>query len=152
MMFYLSFGWEDWTTTDTYLAVSNILLSLIAIPFARKAGRDFAAKYPDRRPFTWGFWNGYMVMSTGIASMLIYVPSPEFPLDEKIGSIIYLGLYAWLGWRVLSRRRHAFVWATILSVEWLLWIINGIYMRNRWGEFKTEHPPKDPRGHHRVGK
>ena len=33
---------------------------------------------------------------------------------------------------ILQYSRAAFLWATILSLNPLLWIINGIYLKNRW--------------------
>lgn len=33
---------------------------------------------------------------------------------------------------ILQYNRAAFLWATILSLNPLLWIINGVYLKNRW--------------------
>jgi hypothetical protein len=57
---------------------------------------------------------------------------------------LFLALTMWLalsavsGWFIIQRKRWAWVGGTILSFNILVWIINYIYGRNRWGEFVGE--------------
>jgi TPR repeat protein len=48
---------------------------------------------------------------------------------------VWLAAYALCGWFIIQRKRWAWVLGTVLSFNILVWIINYIYGRNRWGEF-----------------
>ncbi len=144
MGFSLWFFGDLRTPTDTYCLVAGVIVALLCIPYAFRAGREFTRTYPERRAYTWGYWNGYSSISGSLVYILIMSFSPDYPLDEKLLTGAFYVYVGWLGWRLLQRRRHAWVWSTIWTVEPILWIINGIYMRNRWGEFKEEHPPRQP--------
>lgn len=62
-------------------------------------------------------------------------------LSEQIGLAIFLILLnSMLMIMILKFNKYAFLIATILSFNPLLWIINGIYLKNRWDHPKVNMP------------
>jgi len=89
-------------------------------------------KYPEDDGFTW--WRVY-----GWLGLLVGVPYSIFHgIHDPSLSAFYFFLAITVGLLcvfILKYSRVAFLFATILSLNPLLWIINGIYLKNRW-----QHP------------
>lgn len=79
--------------------------------------------------FTW--WRVY-----GWLGLIVGVPySIALGVNDRDLSglyFIFAAVGAFLCVFILKYSRAAFLWATILSFNPLVWIINGIYLRNRW--------------------
>jgi hypothetical protein len=71
----------------------------------------------------WG-WLGLIVGSLSIFSLA------NTGLDEFL--IFILILNAVLMIMILKLNKYAFLIATVLSLNPIIWIINGIYLKNRW--------------------
>nr|BAJ06919.1 hypothetical protein [uncultured bacterium] len=62
-------------------------------------------------------------------------------LSEQVGLAVFLIiLNSILMIMILKFNKYAFLIATILSLNPLLWIINGIYLKNRWNHPKVNVP------------
>lgn len=80
--------------------------------------------------FEW--WTLWAWLSLTIGNVFTY-----FALKEEIGlAILAIILNIALVVYVLKFNKYAFLMATVLTFNPLLWIINGIYLKNRW------HHPK----------
>jgi hypothetical protein len=93
---------------------------------------------PSLRPFGWGYFNGL----GGFVSPF-FVAAQFGQADPGLARMVLL-VAAAITWplAVLTLRRHAwgFVLLTVFSLNPVLWIINFIYIDNRWSELTTGRP------------
>jgi len=97
-------------------------------------------KHLERRqeckPYAWGYFQGLITFP---ATLLIFAgPSADLAIF-----IFFAVIYYPLAILTLLRNRWGFLILTILSLNPLMWIINGIYLVNRWNalskDFNVEH-------------
>lgn len=118
-----------------------LLVEIVSIPLAFYLEGKRKKTLPQAQPYKWGFFIG----CTGLA----FAPVAMFSLYH----VIFLGIrdlaflvvgFLWpacmslFGAYTIKRRRWAWVLGTILSLNPILWGINGFYLRNRWAEFRIE--------------
>lgn len=61
-------------------------------------------------------------------------------LNELIGlAVVLIIINTVLMIMILKFNKYAFLIATIISLNLLLWIINGIYLKNRWNHQKVNN-------------
>jgi hypothetical protein len=61
-------------------------------------------------------------------------------LSEQIGlAVVLIIVNTVLMIKILKFNKYAFLIATIISLNPLLWIINGIYLKNRWNHQKVNN-------------
>ena len=61
-------------------------------------------------------------------------------LSELVGlALVIIAVNTVLMVMVLKSNKYAFLIATIISLNPLLWIINGIYLKNRWNHQKVNN-------------
>lgn len=103
---------------------------------------------PSAKPFAWGYWIG---ISAFLAPLFILSSVNQQMPDMTIATkgMIFFGLmivYVPLGFKAMGRNKSALTWITILSFNPLLWIVNYIYLRNRWDEFDSLEKPQVTEG------
>jgi len=76
--------------------------------------------------FTW--WKVWAWLGLTLGNLYTFTLIQELP-EFAIGLIIINSILMVM---ILTYNKYAFLAATILSINPLLWIINGIYLRNRW--------------------
>jgi hypothetical protein len=78
--------------------------------------------------FTW--WYVWSWLNLGLGVPLVFLKM----LDMRWGfvSVILALAYGAICISMLAYNRYAFVAATVLSINPLVWIINGVYVKNRW--------------------
>lgn len=115
------------------IAFGVLTISLATWP-AIILNRKMLAKSPRRRPFAWGYFLALAVLLLGIVSLgLAFTDSDERAL------LIASGVTASLLAALLCRRnRWAWLAFVILQLNPLSWIVNGIYLKNRWGEMRDD--------------
>jgi len=81
----------------------------------------------------WVFW-AWLGLSLGnLYTFITFVV-----LNEQMGlAIFFIIINSSLMVLILKFNKYAFLIATILSLNPLLWIINGIYLKNRWNHPKV---------------
>jgi len=116
-----------------------IVLSLIAIVIgaplfvARALNRRFQQRNPGKRPYRWGYYFSIESMIGGIVLGVV--------LEAGITVAIVCGvIYAVLAWFFAQRHRWAWVTLTILSLNPVAWVINGIYLWRRWADDAVARP------------
>ena len=122
-----------------HLNLGIIIVSLIlTIPFSLKEGKEFKSKNPNLLPFAWGFFVGYM----GVVFSLISAASLFIESTHKYGSaatgMVVLGLImlltAFVHIYMIKRNKWAWLVGIVISMNPILWVVNGIYLKNRWHE------------------
>lgn len=91
---------------------------------ASQVAQDLANK---ELGFGWWKFSGWATLIVGS----IYLLATGFG-EYKVLGFILLVLNIWLGVAILSMSRWAFLIGTMASLNPILWIINGIYLKNRW--------------------
>jgi len=109
------------------LLVSVIAGSIGAFVLDAKLHR----RRPHVLPFKWGYFNGILAVCWLPVGVLGLMGASNL---EEYFAVIYLLLVGVAGVFVLKRSRQAYLWLTILLFMPLLWIINGVYLSNRWKE------------------
>jgi len=110
----------------------------VALAFSRQFNKEFQDKYPSKRPFTWGFF--ISIVGVLISAIAGYIYILDVILEPHKG--VYMGLVkattsfitAVVYYFMFKRNRVAWVIGTVGSLNPILWIINGIYLKHRWQE------------------
>lgn len=84
----------------------------------------------DVDSLTFGWWKTWPWLSLVFGTIYFLVESNSFNNGILVFSILALNIL--LNILILRYNKYAFLIATILSINPLLWIINGIYLKNRW--------------------
>lgn len=77
--------------------------------------------------FAWWRFSGWATLILGT----LYLLATGLGEYKVVGALL-LVLNIWLGAAILSMSRWAFLLGTIASLNPILWVINGIYLKNRW--------------------
>jgi len=89
--------------------------------------------------FGWWKFSGWATLIIGT----IYLATVGLSEYKVIGFILLI-LNIWLGIAILTLSRWAFLIGTIASLNPILWIINGIYLKNRWNHPKVAGTDNSP--------
>lgn len=121
-------------TSDSQLAFGGLmLLSLcVALPASLTMKRHWAADNPGKQPYGWGYYQG-LNFTFGLL-----LPMTANTKDEVILMFIYGGLLTICGVGILKRKQWAWIAGTVLALNPVVWVVNGIYMSNRWKEMGVE--------------
>ena len=126
------------TATTEALKISSITTPrLILVPFCLVCiypsiwlNKIFITNNPKCQPFAWGYYNSLLIVTIGISGSVFGVWISDLAL------LIWCFLLIALGTLLYRRNRWAWVIFTILSANPASWIINGVYLKNRWQEMK----------------
>jgi len=69
----------------------------------------------------------------------LYILGSLGEVEEYLLAVILIIINTILMILILRFNKYAFLIATILSMDPLLWIINGIYLKNRWNHPKVNN-------------
>jgi len=136
---------------ETSLSTMIIIVCIIAsIVIAIKVGNVFDEKYPNLQPYKWGFFQGWVGLLTGGVLTILMLINPlllfsDLKLSEDEGfrifvtvfMAVYMSIMAIACLFIIKRKRWGWIVATILSLNPILWVVNGIYLKNRWKELST---------------
>jgi GYF domain 2 len=104
--------------------------------------RKLHVRQPNARPFKWGYFNGIVAAVWLPFSLMAFYGSTT---DNEYLASFVLMVIGILGVLVIKRSRVAFLFLTILSLNPIGWIINGIYLNRRWQELAAVPTGKDSR-------
>ena len=112
---------------------------------AKRADARLRTNNPSTLPFKWGYLYGIAVLCFGVIASIGLLstgllPSPPGVPERAPDARALVSLVMWAlpltasGYFVLRRKRWAWVFATVLSLNPLIWVINGVYGARRWRE------------------
>jgi hypothetical protein len=91
--------------------------------------------------YSFGWWKGYAWLILIVGNLFIfgqianlaYSLNPDADRDRIIlVSLLLIIPNSILGVMILKFNKYAFLISTILSINPIIWIVNGIYLKNRW--------------------
>jgi len=114
-----------------------IACALVAAGLANSWDKKLHEKSPDVMPFKWGYFVAWMGIITGVVMAFLSFRNQALWYRKSdvdlVWGVICLG-YAWIHYFMLQRHRLAWVVGVILHFNPVAWIINAIYIKNRWSE------------------
>lgn len=129
--------------TDYYYSglFIDLITILVAIPLASYMGESFHKKHPELKPYKWGYFTGWMGVLNGIevailACLFFWDTYDYYPNNHDLYVLLLvLGIIAAIsGTFILKRNKWGWVIGLIMQFNLIMWIINGIYLKNRWSE------------------
>ena len=85
----------------------------------------------DELGFTW--WKVWAWIGLTLGNLILF-----FQLQEAMPlAITLIVINTILNVMILKLNKYVFLIATILSINPIIWIINGIYLKNRWNHPKV---------------
>lgn len=95
-------------------------------------------KHPQLKSYIWGYFFG-LVSVLAAASLITLIPFVLFfeeqsLVDLRLFQIVIVLLIAIPNFFILKRHRWAWIVATLVTCNPVFWVINGIYVKNRWIE------------------
>ena len=85
--------------------------------------------------YTFGWWKGWAWLGLILGNLMML---GQLASGAEV-ILIFIIINSILMVLILKYNKYAFLIATILSLNPLLWIINGIYLKNRWCHPKVNH-------------
>ena len=126
-------------TSDTYWIVL-IMSTAIAVTLAISMNESLHKEFPHVKPYKWGYFTGWAGVIGGLAySIVSFINAMKAsPYGDQKPFLFFLSAYFVVAMAahvfVIKRNRWGWVISIILQLNPLLWIINGIYLKNRWDE------------------
>ena len=120
--------------TGSLYALHTILVLVVALPSGFLKNKAWMMSHPDQRSFAWGFFLSYAACLAAI-----YVPGGLVMGGVNgLATAAYGLVFTVAGVFMYKRRRWAWLVGTLLSFNPIVYIINIIYLKNRWNEMQKE--------------
>ncbi len=131
----------------------SIIICLLFLPFWLLAvwqDKNLHRRNPAALGFKWGYFTGFRILFLEI--VLVFLIAEIARRSRLIQNnahiegyilveIILVVLFALCGIFILRRHRWAWIVYTVCTLNPFFWIINGIYIKNRWEEMKSNSRP-----------
>jgi hypothetical protein len=122
---------------DFFLVWADLIVLLIFSAWvAFKKDASLRKKYPEVKPFAWGYFVGMAGTLAGAAlGIRELLAAPELygrPPDFCV--VIAWVLFACIHLLMVLRMKWAWVVGIVLHVNPILWMVNGLYLARRWDE------------------
>jgi len=139
----LAFLFYKTATSETLKAGFILAKRLFIVPLCLsciypsiRLNQTFLIKNPKCHPYAWGYYNSLLVITIGVSGIALGIWAD---LGDGANLIIWSILLIVLGTLLYMRNRWVWIVFTILNLNPASWIINGIYLKNRWQEMKGQH-------------
>ena len=121
------------------------IVVIIALPVAVGASLYMDKKLhesnPGFQPYKWGYYNGWMGILVSGFYAIVYIINASDSYGSRSNDYLSLGLLfvaiATVSAGFVFRNKWWCIAAIVVQFNPLLWIINGIYIRNRWDELNN---------------
>ena len=110
------------------LAVGIVIIAPLAM--AGHLNREFLKRFPQKRSYKYGYWFSIWAVLQGPGQI-------AKATNEGVAVVIAFVVFGALAWAFFQRQRWAWITLTILSCNPVFWIVNYLYLRNRWDEDRT---------------
>ena len=120
-----------------------LLATIISVCNAYHLEKDRKRKFPNNRPFMWGYYQGTATIAFSMIFMMTFLMNAveTGEVANQYGVILVVGIFfafkGVMGILILNRKRYALVFNTILSFSIPIWIVNYFYIKNRWQELSS---------------
>ncbi len=105
----------------------------VAWPMSHTLAKHWKKDHPDKLPFQWGYFRSIMnIACLGVVPYAFGQGKDGVIIGVWMLSGGMCGLFMW------KRQRWAWVLGTLLDFNPVSWIVNGIYLKNRWREMTEE--------------
>ena len=122
---------------EVYWGIAILCLA-ISIPAAFTMNDSLHKKHPELKPYAWGYYIGWMGMLSWSAIGILQFMAASKTYGSRSDTFAVLGVIfivaAIAHFFIIKRNKWAWVIGIILQFNPILWIINGIYLKNRWDE------------------
>jgi len=126
---------------DLLAPLSLLIWALILWYPSILLNRKWLEKNPGNRSYAWGYFIALMAISLGCGLAVLGLAELSEPGGDS-GSSIILGLLSTLlGVLIFKRNRWGWLAFVVLGLNPAAWIINGVYLKNRWQEMKVATRP-----------
>ena len=116
----------------------TIICLLISVPASFSMNESLHKKIPDVKPYAWGYYIGLIGALSGTAVGILQFVAASKTYGSRSDSFVLLGILflvtAVVHFFIIKRNKWAWIVGIILQLNPILWIINGIYLKNRWSE------------------
>lgn len=128
---------------DIQIVTIIVMLASATISLILACSKNNKCQKEGERPFIWGYFQGYVSIFLAILNYIIIIGLTIVnKLDGELISLgIFVTVHAILGYLVLKRNRWAFLIKTVITMNLFMWVINGIYIHNRWYEMAAFEVP-----------
>lgn len=120
--------------------ISVIIIFIISFMMAKS--KNSKCQKQGEMPFVWGYFQGYVSIIAALVALgvnLLFLAVGIFD-GEMWAYTTYALIMGFLGYLVIKRNRWVFIIKTFLGGNLIIWIINGIYIYNRWHEMAAITP------------
>lgn len=116
------------------------IIAIVTLPFAIGGAlfmdKRLHEKNPDALPYKWGYYNGWMGVIISIIYASIFFISATDTYGRRSDEYASLGflflIIAVVSAGFIFRNRWWAIASIVAQFNPLLWIINGVYIKNRW--------------------
>jgi len=126
----------------TEYLVINLIVALPALLLALWRDKKLHERHPSAMGFKWGYFTGFRILFVAIILLpfLVLAALSRDLTEDEVLSFSFLVIVVLLvpGIFILCRHRWAWILYTVCSMNPVLWIINGTYIKNRWKELREE--------------
>jgi len=119
-----------------YLVGIGLIILIYFI--AKNLNTNHRKKFLNHQDYVWGYFQGVGAMIFGTLYGLFYLYLLISLSAELLTIVIVSSLSSItviLGYLVCKKSKQAIIWATVFSLNPVLWIINFFYIKNRRGDF-----------------
>ena len=124
-------------TLDIIFACFFATTVIVSTPMAWRSNRTLQSETPEARPFMWGYYQGYSGIIAGALWIMLSIygaANGNVNASDALMISGFGGACIALGWYTIKRNAYALVALTIISCNVVHYVINAIYIKNRWKE------------------
>ncbi len=118
-----------------------IITLLAALAWASDLNKKLQDEHPESKPFFWGYYLSAGTVIGGVLylcfSIVMIFAARRSQQEAYAFFAIFSVFQFFIGLQSIKRKRWALATLTIFSLNPLVWLINAIYLKNRWGEFSS---------------
>jgi drug/metabolite transporter (DMT)-like permease len=122
------------------LAVRIILAAALLVALiwvSRILDKKWRAKYPEEKPFVWGYFQALGFFPGGLLWFILPFTGRQTSPLLWLYIVVYGIVGSFAGYTLIKeKKKWAWMFVVIAQLNLLTWFIDCYYGRNRWKEFR----------------
>lgn len=122
--------------------ILNLIAAVPALLLALWRDKKLHQRKPEAMGFKWGYFTGFRILIVGIILLPLLAiggASGDLAEDEAVGLLFFVVVVLLVpGVFIPLRHRWAWVLYTVCSMNPVLWMMNGSYIKHRWKEIRDD--------------